>query len=95
MVCSSRRVPLAVHDIDGGHDHARRAVPALKAVMLTESRLHRVQLAALGDALDGGDDAGIGLDGEDGAGLHGLSVQMNDAGAALAGVAAHMGSGES
>ena len=70
-------IPLAVHDIDGRHDHAGRAVPALKAMVLAEGRLHRVQLAALGDALDGGDNAGICLNSESGAGLHGLPVQVS------------------
>ena len=35
----------------------------------------------------------LGLDGKDGAGLHRLAVDMDDAGAALAGVAADMGAG--
>ena len=36
----------------------------------------------------------VGLHGEDGAGLYRAAVQMDRAGAALAGVAADMGSGE-
>src|SRR5437773_12122318 len=34
---------LAVHDIDRGHDHARRAEAALQAMIFAERFLHRVQ----------------------------------------------------
>src|SRR5215217_1585483 len=37
------------------HHHPRRAEAALQAVALAERRLHRVKLAALGEALDGRD----------------------------------------
>jgi hypothetical protein len=37
---------------DRRHDLARRAVPALQAVMLHERKLQRVQLAVVGNALD-------------------------------------------
>jgi hypothetical protein len=40
-----------------------------------------------GDPLDGGDLAAVGLDGEDGAALHGLAVEVDRARAAVAGVA--------
>src|ERR1700742_1093532 len=46
---------VAVHDIDRRHDHARRAVAALKSVIVAEGGLHRVQLIAFRDAFDGGD----------------------------------------
>src|SRR5215467_7103582 len=46
-------VALAVDDVDRGHDHARRAEAALQAVVLAERLLHRVQLLAVGEALDG------------------------------------------
>ena len=54
----------AVHHVDSGHDHARRAEAALKTVMLAEGRLHRVQLAAGGQALDGGHLGAVRLDGK-------------------------------
>src|SRR6266852_402520 len=52
---------VAVDDIDRRHDHARRAVTALQPVIVAERRLHRVQLVALRDALDGGDVGAVGL----------------------------------
>src|SRR5665647_75647 len=77
-------VALAAHDIDGGHDHAGRAEAALQTVMFAECRLHRMQLGAGGQALDGGDVRAVEAQRERGAGFHGASVDMNDATAALA-----------
>src|ERR1700726_4178582 len=48
-------VPLAVHDIDRRHDHARRTEAALQSVIVAEGFLHRVQLVTVGEALDRGD----------------------------------------
>jgi hypothetical protein len=48
----------------------------------------------LADALDGRHRGAFGLHGEDRAGLHGTAIQVDGAGAALGGVAAHMGAGE-
>ena len=69
-------------------------IAALQAVIVAERRLHRVQFVALRDALDGGDVAAGRLPGQHGAGLHRPAVDMDDAGAALAGVAADMGAGQ-
>ena len=85
---------MAVHDVDRRHDHARRAIAALQAVIVAEGRLHRVQFVALGDAFDGGDVGAVGLARQHGAGFDRLAVDMDDAGAALAGVAADMGAGQ-
>src|ERR1700759_474719 len=41
-------MPLAVDDIDRGHDHARRAEPALQTMMLAKCLLHRMQRRAVG-----------------------------------------------
>ena len=71
-----------------------RAEAALQGVVLAERLLHRVQLVgALGQALDGEHLRALGLDRQHGAGLHRLAVDVDDAGAALAGVAADMGAG--
>ena len=85
---------MAVHDVDRRHDHARRAEAALQAVIVAERRLHRMQLVALGEAFDGGDVGAVGLTDQHGAGLDRPAVDMHDAGAALAGVAADMGAGQ-
>src|SRR5258707_9439351 len=82
---------IAVHDIDRRHDHARGAIAALQAVIVAERRLHRVQLVALRDALDGGDAGAGGLAHHHRAGFYRLAIDMDDAGTALAGVAADMG----
>src|SRR5215510_6699496 len=88
-------VTLAVHDVDRRHDHARRAIAALQPVVLAERLLHRMQgTVRLGETLDGGDVGALDLPGEDGTRLHRLAVHMHHAGAALRGVAAHMGAGE-
>src|SRR5438270_2793512 len=44
-------IALAIDHVDGGHDHARRAIATLQAVVVLERLLHRMQLAAAGDAL--------------------------------------------
>src|ERR1700682_4397304 len=79
---------IAVDDIDRRHDHARRAIAALQPVIVAECRLHRMQLVALRDALDGGDVGAVGLSDQHGAGFDRPAVDMDDAGAALAGGAA-------
>ena len=85
---------MAVHDVDRRHDHARGAIAALQAVIVAERRLHRMQLVALGDAFDGGDVGACGLRRQHRAGFHRAAVDMDHAGAALAGVAADMGAGQ-
>src|SRR3954451_23058380 len=39
---------VARDDVDRGHDHARRAVAVLQAMIVAERRLHRMQFVALG-----------------------------------------------
>ena len=74
--------------VDGGQHHAGRAVPALQPVALLERGLHRVP-ATVGQALDGGDRAAVGLHGQHAAGLDAATVQQDGAGPAVGGVAAH------
>jgi hypothetical protein len=93
-VASSSLPPVAMHDIDRRLDHARGAIAALQAVIVAERRLHRVQLAALGDAFDGGDAGTCGLCRQHGAGFHCVAVHMDDAGSALAAIAADMRAGQ-
>src|SRR3546814_10902609 len=42
------RVRMALHEVDGAHDHDRRAEAALQGMMLAEGFLHRMQLAVRG-----------------------------------------------
>src|SRR6185436_7777285 len=85
---------IALDELRRRHDHARRAEAALEPVLLPESLLDRVELTVLRHSLDGRDLGPIGLDGEEGARLHRLAVQVNGARPALAGVAPDMGPGE-
>ena len=70
------------------------AEAALQAVLLHEALLHRVERAAVGQPLDGAHLVPVGHRGEHGAGLHRLAVDQDDAGAAVAGVAAPVRAGE-
>jgi hypothetical protein len=74
-----------------GHDHARRAVAALRCEVLGERRLDRVQRAVGRQALDGGDLVAGGLDGEDQARVDHRAVEVHGARRALALVARSLG----
>ena len=76
------------------HDHARRAEPALEAVLVPERLLERVEGGAVGHAFDGLDLATVGLDGEHRARLGAGAIDMDGAGAAVARVAADMRAGQ-
>ncbi len=82
------------NQLDGTHDHPRCAEAALEGMVLMKGLLHRVEFAALGQPLDGCDGGSIGFDRQHGAALHGTTVDVNDAGPAVAGIAADVGSGE-
>ena len=88
------RVGVVVQQVSGGHHHAGGAESALQAVFAHEPLLHRVELAAGRQALDGAHPVPVGHRGQHGAGLDRFLVQPGHAGAALRGVAAPMGSGE-
>ena len=79
----------------GAQDHARRAEAALQAVHLAKAFLQRMQGAVgISHAFDGADIGAVRLHGEHGARLHRLAIEVDRAGAAMAGVTADMGSGE-
>src|ERR671925_612842 len=88
--------PVAVRaeELDAAHDHARRAEAALERVVLPEGLLERMELAALREALDRRDLAAVGLDGEHGARLHRVPVEVDRAGAAEGRVAADLRPGK-
>src|SRR5712691_5587817 len=85
-----RGIRVLLQQVHGLHDHAGRAEAALQAVLLPETLLHRVQLARRCQTLDRQDVGALGLHREHGARFHGLAVQVDGAGAALGGVAAHV-----
>src|SRR5919109_5535986 len=84
--------PVAVRaeELGAGHDHPRRAEAALERVVLPERLLERMELAASRETLDRRDLAAVGLDGEHGAGLHRVPVEVDRAGAAERRVAADL-----
>src|SRR6056297_1180049 len=89
------RVRVLLEQAGGRHHHARRAVAALETVVLHEGLLHRVQRSVSGGhAFDGAHLLAVGLDGQHGATLHRLAVEVDGAGAARRRVAADVGSGE-
>src|SRR5689334_14788730 len=61
-------------EIDGGHDDAGSAKPALQPVFLPERQLQRVQLSVRSQALDRRDLATFGLHREHGAALDRAAV---------------------
>ena len=77
-----------------GDHHPGRAEPALQPVTLHEAFLHGVEPPVDLEALDRADAAATGHRREHGAGLHRFAVDVDDAGAAVTGVAAPMGPGE-
>ncbi len=70
------------------HDHAGGAEAALEGLRVEKGLLHGMQLAVLGQALDGGDLAPGGAEGRDEAAMEGHAVEPDRAGAAIALVAA-------
>src|SRR5256885_9796488 len=78
----ARRIRIAIDDLGGRHDHSRRAVTALQAVLLPESLLHRMEFPISGKPFNRGDIGAVSLDGKHCAGLHGLAVDEDRAGSA-------------
>ena len=86
-----------------GHDHARGAEPALRATLLEESLLDRMErrgararldVPSRREALDRGDLASLDVERQDEARRHGPPVHQDRAGAAVPRVAGEVGPGE-
>jgi hypothetical protein len=88
------RIFMPLQNIGRRHDHAGGAKAALQRVVFLKRGLDRVQCARLAQSFDGQDVVAFGLRREHRAGLYGLPVHMDDAGTALAGVAADMRAGK-
>jgi hypothetical protein len=85
-----------MNQVDSGHNHARRTKPTLQTVMLPEHRLQRMELATVTyQSFDGRDRTAVRLPCKHRAGFDGITVDVNHARAALAGVATHMRSSQS
>src|ERR1017187_3499704 len=87
-------VRVALQQLAGSHDHARRAEAALEAVLVPEGFLHGVQIAIGGQAFDGDDFAAVGLDGEHGTTFDDFAVERDGAFAADGRFAADVRAGE-
>jgi hypothetical protein len=72
------------------HHHAGGAVAALEGLRVVERLLDGMQLAVLGEALDGRDLAALAAEGGHQAGVERLAVEPHRAGAAVARVAAFL-----
>jgi hypothetical protein len=89
-----RRTGVLLEEARRRHDHPGRAVPALEGVMLVKRLLDRMQGSVRREPLDRRDLSVLRLDGEHRAGLHGLAVDEDRAGAAGGGVAADVRAGQ-
>src|SRR5438874_13206062 len=90
----TRRLGIALKQLDAGHDHPRRAVTALQTMALPETFLHRVQSAIGSQSFDGGHCRAIGLNCQQSAGLYRLALEQHRASAADAGFATNMCAGQ-
>src|SRR5437867_8883706 len=88
------RVGIAIDQIVGGHDHARRAEAALQTVLIPERLLHGMQLAVRGQTFDRDHGRPVGLNGQDRARLDGLAIDEDRTRAALAGVTTDVRAGQ-
>ena len=88
------RVGVLLEQVLGAHDHARRAIAALQAVLLPEALLQGMELGAVRQPLDRLEALAIGLHGEGSAALDRAAVHQHGAGAAAGGVAADVGAGQ-
>src|SRR5262245_58986198 len=82
------RLRVRLEEVERGHQHARRAEPALEPVVLVEGLLQRVEPTIAHEPLDRGDPRAVGLDREHDARARGLTVEQNGARAADAMLAA-------
>lgn len=76
------------------HDHAVRAVAALRGLFGDERSLHRIGFFGRAEAFEGGDALAFDRVDRRGAGAHGLAVEDDSAGSALGEAAAELRSVE-
>ena len=87
-------IVVSLQELACGHDHAWRAESALQPVLFPEAFLQGVEFAVMRQAFDRGHRSPVRLNRQDRAGLHGLPVQQDRAGAANAGLAADVCAGQ-
>src|SRR5579864_9466351 len=76
------------------HDHSRRAITALQAVVFPETLLHRMQLALGRHALNGRDLGAISLDSKQRAGFYRLAIHQHGTSAAQGRLTADVSAGK-
>jgi hypothetical protein len=89
-----RSAPDFIEKTGGRADLAGRTIPALKSVVFDKGGLQRVKFAVLRQAFDGRDALAIVRQGQAQAGIDAHAAGQHRAGAALAVIAAFLGSGE-
>src|SRR5579885_2690404 len=87
LLCGTR---ISLQNLLHCHDHSWSAETALRSVLIPESLLHRMIAAVSGKAFDGHDFAAVRLNGEHGAALDRLAVDLDRARAANRGLAPDM-----
>src|SRR6516225_8281556 len=88
-------IALAADDVDGSHDHARRAKTALQTMVFAECFLHRMErTVGRRQSLDREHIGSFELQRQNRAGFDRLAVDMHDTGAALRSVTADMRAGK-
>jgi hypothetical protein len=80
--------------VDGRHDHAGGAKPALQTMVLAEGGLYRMQFATGGQAFDRQDFRTVRLGSQHRAGFNRLAIHVHHACTALGRVASDMGTGQ-
>src|SRR5207248_9034090 len=88
------RIRIALQQRLGGDQETRRANAALQSRELQEFLLERMQLVAIGDALDRADLAALRLGTEHQAGADDTAIESDGTGAAIAGAAAFLAAGK-
>src|ERR1041384_82586 len=89
------RIGIAIEQLSRSHDHSRRTIAALQAVLLPETFLDRVEIAAGCHAFNRSHAGAVCLYGEHRARLNRLTVENHRAGAADLRFAANVGPGQS
>jgi hypothetical protein len=87
-------IGVTIQNLFGNHHHSRCAEAALGSVLVPKGFLDAVKFVSDGEALNGGDACAVALNGEDGAGFDGFTVEFDGAGSAERSFAADVRAGQ-
>jgi hypothetical protein len=88
------RIRMLLKQLADAHNHSRRAEAALQCVVFLKGRLNRMQPIRWREALNRCDRRPVGHNSKNRAGFDGQAIDIDSAGAALRGIAANMGPGQ-